>query len=316
MGTHTDNIAGSWVGILTAASVCSALHAQTGSAPLPRPDVRVDVALAIIPVSVFDARGEPVEQLGIEHFRVFEDGVEQKITFLAGEDLAVSVCLVFDGSSSMRKKIPGATRAIASLLKAFDHPEDEFSLVAFNERPRVLVHLPGTAADVERAVARVRPVGRTSLLDAIHLARTEMRAAKNTRKVIVIISDGGDNHSRLTRTDITREMREADVQVYAMSLATADSPPASTLAIEELNGPILLREIARETGGRFEEVPRLEDLPATCVRIARRLHHQYVLGYVAMLRDGRSHRIRISVTGRNGVLLHAVHRPELFIPGT
>ena len=308
----------SWVpAVILAIAIAGTAGAQQGrraAASDTQPDFRVDVALAIIPVTVTDSTGGPVAGLSRENFRLFEDGVEQRVAFLAGEDLPVSVCLVFDLSASMRNKMRTASRAVITLLKSFDQPDDEFCLIVFNERPKVAVSFTRNVHEIEEILGRARPVGRTALLDAIHLAGAQMRVARNARKVIVIISDGGDNHSRLTRADISQEMRESDVQVYAMSVPRDELQGPSTLAIEEQNGPLLLSDVARQTGGRHIELTRLSDLPATCAEIARKLHSQYLLGYSPSAHDGRTHRIKVTVTSEDSVPFEVFHRSELYIP--
>jgi len=307
-----------WIGIVVLAMATTGipgrLQGQRAQAPDTQPDLRVDVSLAIIPVTVTDSLGEPVTGLRRDHFRLFEDGIEQRIAFLTSEDRPVSICLVFDLSASMRNKMRTASEATIHLLKSFDHADDEFCLILFNERPTVAVRFTKNASDIAGTLRHARPLGRTALLDAIHLARTQLRAARNVRKVIVIVSDGGDNHSRLTRADLRQEIRESDLQVFAMSVSHTELQGPSTLALEELNGPILLSDIARDTGGRHVELGQLKDLPATCAEIARQLHNQYVLGYSPSAHDGRSHRIEITVTGEDRERLNVFHRSELFVP--
>lgn len=286
--------------------------AQQGS--YPKPDLRVDVSLAMIPVTVTDSRGTPVPGLSREHFRLFVDGVEQKIVFLAGEDVPVSVCLVFDLSSSMKEKMETASRGAMSLLRSFDQPDDEFALVVFNERPRVTVPFTRDVGEIEEKLNRARTMGRTSLFDAIHLAMAQLRTAHTKRRVMVIISDGGDNHSRLTRADVHRDLRESDVQIQAMSLRHDDGSLRSMLALEEQNGPLLLAAMAAETGGRHVDLMRLKDLSATCARIARELHNQYVVGYAPHEQDGRPHKVKITVTTTDARPFTAQYRREIFTP--
>jgi len=136
-------------------------------------------------------------------------------------------------------------------------------------------------------------MGRTSLLDAIHLALLQMKDAPNPRKAIVILSDGGDNHSRYTESEIKGALQEADVQVYAMGIFTSED--LSKLSREERSGPRLLGELAQQTGGQHFPVENLDDLPAVCARIGTALHNQYLLGYYPTdpTRDGKYHRVKV-----------------------
>jgi Ca-activated chloride channel homolog len=279
-------------------------------------DMRVDVGLALVPVTVMDPGGEPVIGLTRDNFRLYEDGVEQKLVSLSGEDLPVSVCLVFDLSESMKKKMDTASQAMLALLRSFTQAEDEFCLVVFNERAKVVVPLEAGVQAIEHKLARAKPLGRTALLDAVHTARNQLQQAGNSRKVMIVISDGGDNHSRRTRTEVIKEMRESDVQVYALSVHyDNDEYVPGTLAIEELNGPLLLADLAAEAGGRHVDLLKIGDLPAVGAEITRQLHNQYVLGYNPSAHDGRNHRLQVVVVNVPGERKFRVaHRKEVYTP--
>lgn len=298
---------------LAAVMILTAVRGQQQAQEPDEANFRVDAALAVIPVSVVNAAGEPVAGLTRKHFRLFVDGVEQKIAFLSTEDRPVSVCLAFDLSSSMRTKMPVASAAVVDLLHSFQEAGDEFCLILFNEHPRLAVPFTANPEDIGIKLRRAKPLGRTALLDALHLARTEMRKARNVRKVIVMISDGGDNHSRFTRAEVRKEMEESGAQVYAMSVSPAAGPNGPT-ATEERNGPVLLDEIARASGGRHVELTQVKDLPATCSEIARKLHNEYLLGFSPLVRDGQSHRIEIQAIDGRGAPYTVFHRTELLIP--
>src|SRR5258708_804588 len=174
---------------------------------MPRADMRVDVPLVLIPVHVTTPLGASVTTLKQENFRLFEDNVEQAIRAFAKEDAPVSIGLLFDTSGSMRHKMRKSVDAAAEFIKSAN-PEDEFFLIEFNERPKLTVPFTPDADDVYSRLARARPSGRTALFDAINLALTAMKQAHNLRKAIVILSDGGDNHSRHTERQIKKALRE------------------------------------------------------------------------------------------------------------
>ena len=123
-----------------------------------------------------------------------------------------------------------------------------------------------------------------------------MKKARYFRKAMVIVSDGGDNRSRYTRGEIKNALLESDVQIYAMGIFDLD--PSRKQPAEERNGPILLNELADDTGGRHIAVERLEDLPAVCARIGKELRDQYILGYYPTneTRDGKHRSVKVSVT--------------------
>ena len=253
--------------------------------------IRVDSSLVIVPAHVTTSIGASVTDLTKEQFRLFEDNVEQKIAYFAKDDAPVSVGIVFDASGSMRNKMRKSSQAAAAFFKTAN-PEDEFFLVEFNERPWLAVPFTDDSDVLYERISRTHVLGRTSLLDAIHMALAQMKKARNTRKAIVIVSDGGDNRSHKTAGQVKSAMLESDVQVYAMGIFDPDPPKT----IEERNGPQLLDDLAEESGGRHYRVGDIDDLPHIAERIGNDLRNQYVLGYVPANddRDGRYRKIRLT----------------------
>ena len=278
-------------------------------------DLRVDVPLVLIPVHVTTSLGASVTNLSGENFHLFEDGVEQKITHFASEDAPLSIGVLFDASGSMRNKIRKSTEAAAAFFKTAN-ADDEFFLIEFNERPKLAVPFTRDSDAICKHIARTHTLGRTSLLDAIHLALIQMKDARNLRKAIVIVSDGGDNRSRYTESEIMSAMREADVQVYAMGIFDSDDTPKRTP--EERNGPRLLDELARETGGRHFPVRNLNDLPAVCERIGNELRNQYLIGYspANATEDGSYRHVKVTVAAHDSAeKLRAHHRQGYYAGG-
>ena len=142
----------------------------------------------------------------------------------------------------------------------------------------------------------------------------QMKNAQHLRKAVVILSDGGDNRSRYTETEVMEAMREADVQVYAMGIFDLEG---RTTTPEERNGPRLLGNLAEETGGRHFAVGNLDDLPGVCARIGNELRNQYMLGYapVNAVRDGKYRHIKVVLTDpANTPPLRAYHRQGYYAP--
>jgi VWFA-related protein len=281
----------------------------------PKADIRVDSALVLVPAQVTNILGAPVTDLRKEDFQVFEDGVEQPITNFALEDAPLSIGLLFDISGSMRNKMKKATEATAAFFKTAN-PQDEFFLVEFSDRPKLTVPFTPDADELYDRIAHSKPFGRTSLLDAIHMAMGEMKHARNMRKALVIVSDGGDNRSRHTEREIKRAMLETDLQVYAMGIFDPEDGPKRSL--EEQNGPQLLKDLADESGGREYPVASLNDLPSISARIGNELRNQYLLGYTPINseRDGKYRLISVRVNPQ--VLtrdLRVYHRHGYYSPG-
>ena len=283
--------------LAAAAAACSSRVFGFQSADAtPRPaHLQVNSSLALIPVHVATREGTPVTDLTKDQFRILEDRVEQRITYFATEDAPVSVGLLFDTSGSMRAKMHQSTQAAQAFFRTANS-EDEFFLVEFNDRPKLSVGFTPDSNEVYRQIARTKPIGRTSLLDAIHVALVQMKHARNPRKALVILSDGGDNHSRKTEGEIRRDVTESEVEIYAMGIFYNEE--SAKLPAEERNGPHLLDELARATGGTHFPVERLSDLSAIAARVGNQLRSQYVLGYspATEAHDGKYHRVTVDLT--------------------
>jgi len=237
---------------------------------------RADTNLVIVPVNVFDSRNRVVNHLDPKYFRVFEDGVEQSIVAVGADDTPASVGFVFDTSSSMGAKLDLSRQAVAEFLR-FANPADEFFLLPFGSRPGAVTGFTSRSEDIVEQLARAKPFGTTALLDAIQGAFLNIRKAHNARRAIVIVSDGGDNHSRATKMDIRRMALEADAQVYA--LGTYEPPVVRHRSSEELTGPELLAEISEQTGGRSFPVRQPSDIVDAAIRIGFELRNQYLIEY-------------------------------------
>jgi Ca-activated chloride channel homolog len=266
----------------------------TDSQQSPGAVFRVHTDLVLIPVTVSDALNRFVLGLEKKDFQLFENGVEQNVVFFSGEDAPLSVGLLFDESGSMSYKIGTSRDAAAQLLNALSQ-EDEAFLVEFADLPQVSVSFTGHTEAIQSTLKNAHAGGLTAMLDAIKTGLLEMNNAKNSRKAIVIVSDGGDNRSHYTATQIESLVREANVQIYAMGVF--DPVLSFGLTPEEISGPHLLSEIAAQTGGRAYAAAVPGDLPSVATRIAVELRNQYVLGYYPnnKARDGKYRNVDVQV---------------------
>jgi Ca-activated chloride channel family protein len=261
---------------------------------------RADTNLVVIPVAVTDTVNRFVLGLQKEDFHLFEDGVEQKIAHFSGEDAPLSVGVVFDESGSMDYKLRTSRDAAAQFLKLLNK-DDEAFLVEFGDSAKLSVPFTAHIEEIQSALKNAKPAGLTAMLDAINAGLSEMKRAKNPRKTIVIVSDGGDNHSQYTAVQIESLVREADVQIYAMGVF---EPVLSFgLTPEEVSGPKLLSEIAKQTGGRAFAAAISSDLPSVAARIAVELRNQYVLAYYPAnsARDGKYRKVEVKVSQPHGI---------------
>jgi Ca-activated chloride channel family protein len=264
------------------------------------PSIRVDTNLVLINVTVTDPLNRFVTGLESEHFKLFEDKSEQRIATFASEDAPLSVGLVFDASGSMGAKLQKARLAAAQFFKTAN-PDDEFFLVQFNDKPEMVQPFTTMTEEIQNRLTFTQAKGRTALLDGIYMALNHMKKARNTRKAILVLSDGGDNSSRYTESEIKNLVREADVQIYAIGIFEPVS--ARSRSAEELAGPGLLSEIAEQTGGRHFPVENLNDLPDVAAKIGIELRNQYVIGYVPnnTTRDGKYRRVQVKINQPRGL---------------
>src|SRR5437660_605598 len=214
-------------------------YAQSAQKSVPHQSIKVALDVVLVPVTVTDAQNRPVEGLRAENFHIWDDKVEQKIQYFSSEDTPVSLGLVFDTSGSMSTTLNSARAAASTFLKT-GNPEDEYFLVEFNDRPRIAQNFTTDVGRLQRDLISRGARGYTAFLDAVYLALENVRLGSYPRKALLMITDGGDNHSRYTLDDVKEMLKESDVQLYA--IGTYLKPRSA--------GRALLEELAEITGGR------------------------------------------------------------------
>jgi Ca-activated chloride channel homolog len=287
---------------------------KTGETAGPRSNIRVDTTLVQIPVTVTDPLNRFVTGLEAENFRVFEDKAEQKLVQFSNEDAPLAIGIVFDCSGSMGNKLDKSRQAVSQFFKTAN-PDDEFFLVEFNDNPTLVSPFTHNTEQIQNKLTFTQSKGKTALLDGIVMAMNEMKKAKNPRKALLVISDGGDNNSRYTEGEIKSRVKEADVQVYAIGIYEPASSRGRTA--EELSGPGLLTELAEQTGGRQFPVENLNELPDVATKIGIELRNQYVLFYSPSNRerDGKYRRVQVKLVQPKGLPpLRAFWRTGYYAP--
>lgn len=277
-------------------------------------NLRVDTNLVLIPVSVTDPLNRFVTGLEREHFKVFEEKIEQTIVQFASEDAPLSVGLVFDTSNSMGAKLQKSRQAAAQFFKTAN-PDDEFFLVQFSDRPELIVPFTHSTEEIQNRLTFTQAKGRTALLDGIYLAMNQMKKAINPRKAVLVISDGGDNSSRYTENEIKNLVREADVQLYAIGIYEGMGGRGRTA--EELSGPGLLNDLAEQTGGKHFSIENVNELPDVAAKIGIELRNQYLIGYSSknQERDGKFRRVQVKLVQPRGLpQLRATWRQGYYAP--
>jgi Ca-activated chloride channel family protein len=271
-----------------------------GSVIKPGQTMHMDVDLALVNVTVTDPYNRLVTGLDTDNFRVFEDSVEQELVTFSSEDVPISIGVIFDFSGSMANKVSKAREAAIQFFKTAN-PQDEFFLVSFNERAELTSSFTNSVEDLQGRMMMTVPKGRTALLDAIYLGLSQMRGARNAKRALLILSDGGDNHSRYSENDIKRLVKEADTQLYAVGIF--DPLGYRNRTPEELNGPSLLGEVTEMTGGRVFAVEKLEELPDIATKIGMELRNQYVIGYRPSNKthDARWRKVKVKLRAPKGL---------------
>jgi Ca-activated chloride channel family protein len=253
--------------------------------------------LVLVPVTITDPMNRLVTGLDKENFQLFEGGTGQDIKTFSSEDAPVSLGVIFDSSGSMSSKMVRAKDAVVEFFKTAN-PQDEFFMITFSDEPEIVSDFTSSVEDIQGKLVFTVPRRRTALLDAIYMGVTKMRQAKYAKKALLIISDGGDNHSRYTENEIKALVKEADVMVYAIGIYDR-----SFATEEERLGPALLGEIAELSGGRAFTVDNPNDLADVATKIGVELRNQYVLGYRPqnIQRDGKWRKIKVKLLPPKGL---------------
>jgi len=266
--------------------------------PTQAASFRVSSDLVLVNASVLDAAGRPVTGLTQDRFRLFENHAEQRIAFFAEEQTPVSMVVVADTSGSMRGKLDVCAQAATALVRSY-FLGDEFALVTFADRPHLAVPWTDNGKAILAALSQTGAYGDTALLDAVLFAAQYARHAHNPRRVVLAVSDGGDNHSRYDRSEVIERMEESGIEVYAVSLGES-----GFAALFDGGSPDdALEEMCDRASGRFVSVENMAKLPEAMDRISREIRSQYLLGYYPARRSGggRTHSVAVKVTPPPGL---------------
>jgi len=275
--------------------------------------IRSSVDLVLVPVTITDDRYRPVVGLDQDNFQLFEGKKPQPIKHFSSEDAPVSVGILVDTSGSMSSKLDRARDAVVQFCEAAN-PQDEFFMITFADEPRLATDFTNRPEELGSDLLTARSKGLTSLLDAIYMAIQKMRGARYGRKALLIISDGGDNHSRYSERDVKSAIKEADVLIYTVGIY--DSYVRTQ---EELLGPELLRTVAGLSGGHAFTLENANDMPAVTRAIGTQLRHQYMLAYQPQSspHDGKWRKISVKLRLPNKIryFLHVDARPGYYADG-
>ena len=296
---------------ITPPAVRSATSPAAGKIDNHSKPFRKDVDLILVPATVTDSMDRLVTGLDKENFAIYQGNEKESVQALWSEDTPVSVGIILDISGSMNDKILKARQAVSEFMRTAN-PQDEFFLITFSDRPQLASRFSQKIENIEDRLILTQAKGSTALLDAVYLALSTMKHAHNSRKALLIISDGGDNHSRYTEKEVKSRVEEADVQIFAMGLfdAVAATP-------EERFGPELLSDITGITGGQSFTVSNLDELPDVATKIGIALRNEYVLAYKPTIKphDGKWHKIKVKLLPPKGLPpLHVSAKKGFYAP--
>jgi Ca-activated chloride channel family protein len=252
--------------------------------------------VVLVPTTVMNRKGEIVGGLTRESFQLSQDNAPQQIASFGEEDVPVSLGVVLDTSGSMQNVLGEAKNTLRTFFNV-SNPEDEAFLFTFSSRPN---RESGFTSNFESLLGQALFAGAggsTALIDTIYSALQEMRSAHHPRKAILVISDGMDNHSRYSASELMAAAIEADLQIYSISIY---DPPRNKKPIElreESDGFFFLEELSRRTGGVQVVVRGRDEIEGAASRMARAIRNQYLIGYVPDRAgdSGKWHSIKVSV---------------------
>lgn len=261
--------------------------------------VTVNVDMVVLPVTVLDHKGCFVNGLEMGNFEVYENGQLQVIKRLVHEDAPVTVGLVLDNSGSMGPDV-GDVNAAALEFANSSNPNDQLFVVKFNEK--VKMGLPPEMAftddvnQLRQALERSQPRGKTALYDAISLAVDHLQEGNCSNRILIVLSDGGDNASHMDLSSLLTKAQKSNVLIYTIAFFKPG------MWEQDAKG---LQQLAKMTGGRYFQPTELNEVEKICLDIAREIRHQYVIEYTPSdaNQDGTYRAIRVTaIHGRSGKL--------------
>jgi Ca-activated chloride channel family protein len=261
----------------------------------------------VLPVFVTDRPDHFVPDLEQHQFMIFDNGRSVPIVFFSSEDTPVTAGLVVDSSSSMRKKIGDVVAASMAFARA-SNPDDELFALFFNDDvqdalPDQKFLLASDLTGLSRAMTSLVPEGRTSLYDAIERGLEKLASGSRSRKVLLVISDGGDNASTATLDRVLARARASNAAIYTIGIFDDTDLDRN---------PRVLKALSSATGGERYLPPSPSHLMQACQHIAREIRSGYTIGYEPPDRDGAFHRVRVEVTAGDRRKLSVRTRPGYF----
>ena len=263
----------------------------------PTPAFRAGVDVVSLNVTVSDLDGRFITNLDQTNFQVYEDGVQQNVTFFTKTQLPIALAMLIDTSASMDEKMATAQEAAIGFSQRL-RPEDLVEIVDFDSRVNILQTFTNDAVELEQAIQQTSAGGSTSLYNAIYislreLSKAPLRRADVRREAIIVLSDGEDTSSLVTFDEVLEQAKRSETAIYSIGLQSDDS--RSRVGFREAD--FVLRQLAQETGGRAFFPNEVDELPKIYQEISDELSSQYSVGYISgnPLRNGQWRRIVVRV---------------------
>ncbi|MBI4464377.1 MAG: VWA domain-containing protein [Acidobacteria bacterium] len=254
--------------------------------------LRVETDLVVLHVTVTDKENRPVTDLRQDHFQVFENGVEQKLKLFKREDIPVSVGIVVDNSGSMRDKRRGVNAAALKFVRS-SNPRDEVFIVNFNEEAFLDADFTDNIQLLEEGLEKIDARGGTALYDALDAALRHLQEkASWDKKVLLAVTDGEDNASRMSLEQIVKEVQRSPVMIYTVGLLSGESSRSLRRAKRALEA------LSRASGGEAYFPKNLSEVDGIASDVANDIRNQYVLAYTPsnLVYDGKFRKVEVKVS--------------------
>ncbi len=260
--------------------------------------INVDVNLVVLHATVVDKKGRMLNELNRDNFRVYEDGVLQKLSVFTHADIPVTMGIVIDDSGSMREKRSAVNASALTFVKT-SNPQDQAFVVNFNDV--YYLDTPGDFAsnieELKAALDKIDSRGGTALYDAVYSSLDHLRLGNRDKKVLLVITDGEDNASRYKFEDLILRVKKSDVTIYAIGLL-GNEEPGGLFKIHGTgshHAAKILEKLAQDSGGQAYFPKSIDEVESTCVQIARDIRNQYTLAYYPTnnKKDGSFRTVRV-----------------------